>query len=92
MIERGTVIAGTAKRVTEQLEDLSRTLNVAHLGILAQFGDMPHDKVMVNLRRIATEVTPHLKHLWDDQWEDHWWPTALKQPRVPRAIAPQAAA
>jgi alkanesulfonate monooxygenase SsuD/methylene tetrahydromethanopterin reductase-like flavin-dependent oxidoreductase (luciferase family) len=91
MIERGTVIAGTPKRVTEQIEDLCRTLNVGHLGILAQFGDMPHDKVLYNLRRIATEVTPSLKSLWDDRWEDHWWPRAMTNPRLPRADEPALA-
>jgi hypothetical protein len=72
--------------VTEQIEDLARSLNVGHLGVLAQFGDMPHDKVMVNLKRIATEVTPQLKHLWDDKWEDHWWPKPMATPRLPHAI------
>ena len=86
MVERGTVIAGTPKRVTEQIEDLARTLNVGHLGILAQFGDMPHERVMENLRRIATEVTPPLKSLFDDRWEDHWWPRPMRAPRLPQAM------
>jgi hypothetical protein len=71
--------------VTEQIEDLARTLNVGHLGILAQFGDMPHARVMENLRRIATEVTPPLKTLFDDRWEDHWWPRPMRAPRLPQA-------
>ena len=86
MIERGTVIAGTPRRVTEQIEDLARTLNVGHLGVLAQFGDMPHERVMTNLRRIATEVTPRLRHLFDDRWEDHWWPRPMRSPRLPQDL------
>jgi alkanesulfonate monooxygenase SsuD/methylene tetrahydromethanopterin reductase-like flavin-dependent oxidoreductase (luciferase family) len=86
MIDRGTVIAGTPKRVIEQIEDLARSLNTGHLGILGQFGDMPHDRTMVNLKRIGTEVVPKLRHLWDDKWEDHWWPKPMKSPRLPHAI------
>jgi alkanesulfonate monooxygenase SsuD/methylene tetrahydromethanopterin reductase-like flavin-dependent oxidoreductase (luciferase family) len=87
MIEAGTVIAGTPKRVTEQLEELARTLNVGHLGVLAQFGDMPHDKAMANIRRIGTEVVPKLRHLWDDTWTDHWWPRPMSGARLPKPVS-----
>lgn len=87
MIESGTVIAGTPKRVTEQLEDLARTLNVGHLGILAQFGDMPHERAMKNIGRIGAEVVPKLRHLWDDKWEDHWWPKPMDNARLPNPIS-----
>jgi hypothetical protein len=26
------------------------------------------------------EVAPALRDMWDDEWENHWWPTALQQP------------
>ena len=42
-----------APRGAEQMEHLIRSLNVGHLGILAQFGNMPHDRVLTNLHRIG---------------------------------------
>jgi hypothetical protein len=87
MIDSGTVIAGTPKRVAEQIEELARSLNVGHLGILAQFGDMPHDKAMSNIRRIGADVLPKLRHLWDDSWEDHWWPRPMRDARLPRPVS-----
>jgi alkanesulfonate monooxygenase SsuD/methylene tetrahydromethanopterin reductase-like flavin-dependent oxidoreductase (luciferase family) len=86
MLELGTVLAGTPDQVTEQMEHMIKSLHVGHLGILAQFGNMPHDKVLTNLRRIATEVTPRLKHLWDDQWEDRWWPKPMAAPTLPFSL------
>jgi alkanesulfonate monooxygenase SsuD/methylene tetrahydromethanopterin reductase-like flavin-dependent oxidoreductase (luciferase family) len=87
MVDNGTVIAGTPARVKEQIADLASSLNVGHLGIVAQFGDMPHDKAMANIARIGREVIPDLKHLWDDRWTDHWWPTPMGGARRPRPVA-----
>ena len=39
----------------KRLEELARGLNVGHLAILAQFGDMPHELAMTNIRRIGTD-------------------------------------
>lgn len=87
MIESGTVIAGTPKRVTEQLEDLAHKLNIGHVGVLAQFGDMPHETAMTNIKRIGQEVIPKLQPLWDDKWEDHWWPRPMSGVRQPGPIS-----
>jgi alkanesulfonate monooxygenase SsuD/methylene tetrahydromethanopterin reductase-like flavin-dependent oxidoreductase (luciferase family) len=85
MLDNGTVIAGTANHVVEQMEDLIKKLHVGHLGILAQFGNMPHERVMTNLERISREVTPKLRHLWQG-WEDRWWPRPMQSPTLPASL------
>ena len=87
MVDNGTVIAGTPKQVQEQIVELVRSLNIGHLGIVAQFGDMPHDKAMANIGRIGREVIGPLKSIWDDRWQDEWWPTPMARARQPRPVA-----
>jgi alkanesulfonate monooxygenase SsuD/methylene tetrahydromethanopterin reductase-like flavin-dependent oxidoreductase (luciferase family) len=86
LMEQGAVIAGTPKAVTEQLEHVATTLNVGHLMLLNQLGSMPHELAMDNIRLCATEVLPRLRDLWDDRWQDHWWPQPLAERRVPAAV------
>jgi hypothetical protein len=40
--------------------------------LLLQFGNMPRDKVMKNIRMFSEKVMPNLRDLWSD-WEDRWW-------------------
>ena len=76
LLEQGNVIAGTPDRVTEQLEHVIQDLHIGHLMILNQFGSMPHDLTLDNIRLTATEVVPRLRHIWNDvpEYEDRWWP------------------
>jgi hypothetical protein len=41
---------------------------------------------MQNIRLMGERVLPKLRHLWDDQWEDHWWikpsPARRQPPRL----------
>ena len=39
---------------------------------------MPHELTLKNIDLFASEVKPHLSNLWDDQWENRWWPQGLK--------------
>ena len=43
--------------------------------------------VPVKQARFAREVLPHLEGLWDDQYEDRWWPERLKAKRPASAAA-----
>jgi hypothetical protein len=38
----------------------------------------------------AREVKPHFRDMWDDEWENNWWPEALKD-KKPAAAHPGAA-
>ena len=81
LVDQGGVIAGTASQVAEQLEHVARTLNVGHLMLLNQLGSMPHDLAMENIRRCGTEVLPRIRHIWEGEWEDRWWPQPLATSR-----------
>jgi alkanesulfonate monooxygenase SsuD/methylene tetrahydromethanopterin reductase-like flavin-dependent oxidoreductase (luciferase family) len=71
--EQGNIVAGTPSQVAEQLEQVVKDLRIGHLMILNQFGSIPHDLAMENIRLTATLVVPKLQHLWQDEWEDRWW-------------------
>jgi alkanesulfonate monooxygenase SsuD/methylene tetrahydromethanopterin reductase-like flavin-dependent oxidoreductase (luciferase family) len=83
---QGNIVAGTPSQVTEQLEQVIKDLNVGHLMILNQFGSVPHDLAMENIKRTATQVLPKLKHIWDDQWQDEWWIYPMGQPQTPAPV------
>ena len=47
--------------------------------LLLQFGSMPHELAMENIDRVAKNVLPHLRGIWDDEgWENHWWPQGAR--------------
>jgi alkanesulfonate monooxygenase SsuD/methylene tetrahydromethanopterin reductase-like flavin-dependent oxidoreductase (luciferase family) len=72
-IERGYVIAGSAKTVADRLKDCVDTLNIGHLMLMPIFGDMPKDKGMENTARVARDVLPHLRGRFSE-WEDTYFP------------------
>jgi len=86
LLEQGNIIAGTPSQVTEQLEHVIKDLHVGHLMLLNQFGSIPHDLAMENIRLMGEKVLPKLRHIWDGQWEDKWWPKPLAQRRAPAEI------
>ena len=55
--------------------------------LLLQFGNMGHDLVRHNTKLYAEKVLPQLRDLFDDQWQDRWWPNPLQHRAVPRAVA-----
>jgi hypothetical protein len=81
------VIIGSPDEVAEKLREVCVNLNVGHLMLLMQFGNMGHDLVRENTKLYAEKVLPQLRDLFDDQWEDRWWPKPLQQRAVPRAVA-----
>jgi len=86
IVEKGFVIIGSPDEVAEQLREVARDLNVGHLMLLQQFGNMERDLAAYNTRLFAEKVMPQLRGLFDDQWEDRWWPKPL--PKAART-APQ---
>ena len=60
-----------------------------HLLALLHFGSMPHELCKKNIELFCRDVLPHLQDLWDDEWEDRWWPQRLRGKRpVAAAAAP----
>jgi alkanesulfonate monooxygenase SsuD/methylene tetrahydromethanopterin reductase-like flavin-dependent oxidoreductase (luciferase family) len=86
IVEKGFVIIGSPDEVAEQLREVAHDLNVGHLMLLQQFGNMDRELAAYNTRLFAEKVTPQLRDLFDDRWEDRWWPKPL--PKAARA-APQ---
>jgi len=69
-------------------------LRVGHLMLLNQFGSIPHDLAMQNIRMMGEKVLPKLRHLWDGEWEDQWWikPTPARRQPPKLMVEPEFAA
>jgi alkanesulfonate monooxygenase SsuD/methylene tetrahydromethanopterin reductase-like flavin-dependent oxidoreductase (luciferase family) len=78
IVERGYVIIGSPDEVAEQLKEVATSLNVGHLMLLLQFGNMSKDLTRYNTKLFAEKVMPQLKGLFSE-WEDRWWPQPLEQ-------------
>jgi alkanesulfonate monooxygenase SsuD/methylene tetrahydromethanopterin reductase-like flavin-dependent oxidoreductase (luciferase family) len=76
IVERGYVIVGSPDEVAEQLREVALTLNVGHLMLLLQFGNMGKELTRYNTQLFAERVMPQLKDLFAE-WEDHWWPQSM---------------
>ena len=93
IVDRGYVIIGSPDEVAEQLKEVATDLNVGHLMLLLQFGNMSKDLTRYNTRLFAEKVMPQLRDLFSE-WEDRWWPQPMAREmraEVP-AFAPQRSA
>ncbi|HEX5321085.1 MAG TPA: hypothetical protein VFW46_18125, partial [Stellaceae bacterium] len=93
IVERGYVIIGSPDEIVEQLTNVATTLNVGHLMMLLQFGNMNKELAKYNTRLFAEKVMPRLQHVHSD-WEDKWWPQPMRQTEraAPAAFQPAQAA
>ena len=93
IIDRGYVLIGDPDEVAEQLREVATDLNVGHLMLLLQFGNMGSELTRYNTRLFAERVLPQLADLFDDEWEDRWWPkpmppeTRMVPAEVPRMVS-----
>ncbi len=93
IVDNGYVIIGSPDEVAEQLREVASTLNVGHLMLLLQYGNMSKQLTKYNTRLFAEQVMPKLRGMFPE-WEDRWWPqpiAAEDQAEVP-AFAPRLAA
>jgi alkanesulfonate monooxygenase SsuD/methylene tetrahydromethanopterin reductase-like flavin-dependent oxidoreductase (luciferase family) len=88
IVSKGYVIIGSPDEVAEQLREVAVNLNVGQLMLLLQFGNMKRDLVYHNTELFAKRVAPQLSGLFEDEWENRWWPRPLAaaQRAVPRSI------
>ncbi|HUN39909.1 MAG TPA: hypothetical protein VMU81_06440 [Acetobacteraceae bacterium] len=94
IVDKGYVIIGSPDEVAEQLRDVAVQLNVGHLMLLLQFGDMKKDLCRTNTQMFAQHVMPKLKGLFSE-WEDRWWPQPMAESQraeVPAYVSRLAAA
>ena len=57
-------------------------LNVGQLMLLLQFGNMNRDLALYNTELFAKRVMPQLAGLFEDEWENRWWPKPLAAARA----------
>jgi alkanesulfonate monooxygenase SsuD/methylene tetrahydromethanopterin reductase-like flavin-dependent oxidoreductase (luciferase family) len=86
-VDRGFLIAGSPATVRDQLVEGVKRLRIGHLMVLLHFGSMDHELCLKNIELFSREVLPALEGLWDDDWEDRWWPERLRAPRAKPAAA-----
>ena len=84
-IDRGYVIVGSPDEVVEQLREVAVNMNVGHLMLLLQYGNMSKDLAKYNTKLFAEQCMPKLQPLFS-QWEDKWWPKPME--RASRAAVP----
>jgi alkanesulfonate monooxygenase SsuD/methylene tetrahydromethanopterin reductase-like flavin-dependent oxidoreductase (luciferase family) len=77
MVDAGYVIVGSPTTVAEQLHHAATSLNVGHLMLLLQFGNMTKELTRFNTDLFARQVMPEIHGLFDDKWEDHWSPRPI---------------
>ena len=85
IVAKGYVIVGSPDEVAEQLRTVATELNVGQLMLLLQYGNMGRDATLHNTELFAKRVLPQLRDLFDDAWENRWWPKPL--PREERVVA-----
>jgi len=88
--DRGFVMAGSPSTVRDRLIDGIKRLRIGHLMVLLHFGSMSHELCMKNIELFSREVLPALEGIWDDEWDDRWWPERLKAKRPAAAMAAAA--
>ncbi len=80
-VENGFVIGGGPATVRDMLVDAVTKLRVGNLMVLLHIGSMPHELTLKNIDMFAREVMPQIHDLWDDKWENRWWPERLRAKR-----------
>jgi hypothetical protein len=91
IVERGYVIVGSPDEVAEQLSEVAINLNVGHLMLLLQFGNMSKDLTRYNTQMFSERVMPQLTGLFSS-WEDRWWPQPMAREARARLLPFRAAA
>lgn len=90
IVSKGYVVIGSPDEVADQLREVARSLNVGQLMLLLQFGNMSKDLTLYNTELFARRVAPQLRELFEDEWENRWWPKALPadERACPREVQP----
>ena len=81
IVDKGYVILGSPDEVAAQLREVATSLNIGHMMMLCQFGNMNKELTNYNSKMFAERVAPQLRGLFEDKWENRWWP----KPRTQRA-------
>ena len=77
IVDKGYVIIGSPDEVAEQLREVAVDLNIGHLMLLLQFGNMGKELAIHNTALFAKQVAPQINGLFENEWPDEWWPQAM---------------
>jgi alkanesulfonate monooxygenase SsuD/methylene tetrahydromethanopterin reductase-like flavin-dependent oxidoreductase (luciferase family) len=83
MVEKGYVIIGSPDQVAEKIREIAVTLNVGQFMMLLQYGNMGKQLATYNTELFAKRVKPQIAGLFDDAWENEWWPKPLDERATP---------
>ena len=88
IVDQGYVIIGSPDEVAEKLREVAVNLNVGQLMMLLQYGNMSKELTFYNTELFAKRVAPQLRGLFEDKWENRWWPKPLPREdrSEPRAV------
>lgn len=81
IFDAGHVIIGEPDEVAEKLLAVCKDMNVGHLLTLLHFGNMNAQLTRYNTDLFARKVLPQLKDLFENEWEDRWWPKGMSPAR-----------
>lgn len=77
IVAKGYVIVGGPDEVADKLREVAVNLNVGQLMLLLQFGNMSKELTTYNTELFGKRVLPQIRNLFDDRWENRWWPHTL---------------
>ena len=86
LIDDGVIIAGSPQTIVDRLNDMADKINVGHVMLLCQFGNMPMETVLYNTARFARDVMPKLRDRFSEH-EDRWWPKATVEVQKPASVS-----
>ena len=81
IVDKGYVLVGSPEEVAEQLREVAKTLHVGQMMLLFQYGNMQKELANYNTELFAKQVAPEVADLFDDRWENRWWPRPLPSER-----------
>ena len=84
IVDQGYVVIGSPDEVAEKLLEVAKSLNVGQLMLLLQYGNMNKELAFYNTELFVKRVMPQLRGLFEDKWENRWWPKPL--PREEQAV------
>ncbi len=88
IVDQGYLVVGSPDEVAEKLREVAVNLNVGQFMLLLHFGNMNKDLTQYNTELFAKKVMPQLADLFEDEWENRWWPQPLSTERraFPREV------
>jgi hypothetical protein len=63
--------------VAETIRAVCKDMNVGNLMLLLHFGNMSAQLTRYNTDLFATKVLPQIRDLFEDKWENKWWPKGM---------------